>query len=70
MNRNELYLAKYLGISCWQCGREWKPYGQKRGPAPKFCSNACRQKYYRSTRNTTTPAGSSGRKPGSQNQNL
>lgn len=35
-------------MKCLECGREFKPTGH--GKAPKYCSNACRQKAYKARR--------------------
>ena len=35
-------------MKCFVCGRDFKPTGH--GKAPKYCSNACRQKAYKARR--------------------
>ncbi len=41
------------------CGNDFLPIN-KRGPSPKFCSNACKQKHYRQT---TLAAAAQDKKP-------
>jgi hypothetical protein len=42
--------------NCQQCQKQFTPTNE-RGPRPKFCSAACKQKHYRQTRNTRARAG-------------
>ena len=46
MRRKDLILARYDGLICQQCDEKFYPTN-KRGPIPKFCCGACKQKSWR-----------------------